>query len=506
MGLINIDAIKRLMQSPSYTKPTTVPKNMSTTPTTGVVGALAGVPVPNMSLSQPTTPGVTVPNMNRQPLPTGLPGSTTPVPNMNLSSTNPASNVTIPNGYSASNPGGGYQPSPTGGVTLPRTEQTLNTQSGLVNTPWNYNAADDQSLQAAIRDADNKLLINQKNTNAQLRATGQGKSSYSETVANQLANQSAENIANTLVPQYESMAYQKNQDQIGNLRNLYSDQYQQDVTTPLNESTATGIYQNAATKEALNKIMFYKAEAEGPNITAARRAELSKLADQQRAIIDANGGNSSQVGANVNSKNINQTGIGIRTLAGQNQDLAAQNQTFNQSTQTRQLDTADKQYGEQFAYTKARDAISDKRWQAEFDYNKEQGGLDYALRRLAQADSTAYQQAQLALSQDDNARAWATLDYEQSQGTGSKASGLSPNQILSSMQSLYTEPVYVTDPDTGVQTKTGEKITADPAKRKQMFESVVDSGLSDTETNQILLSLGMTKKEIDSLVKSYSGN
>lgn len=310
MSLINADVLARLMQQKKNTKPVTVP-NSTTTPTmanTGAVGSLAGVTVPK------ATPSITAPSTS--------------------------SGVTIPNGFSATN----YSGSTTGitstnsGVTVPRTEQTLNSQASLVNTPWQYNAANDQSLQAAIRDADNKLAINQKNTNAQLRATGQGKSSYSETVANQLANQSAENIANTLVPQYESLAYQKNQDQIGNLRNLYQDYNQQDFQNPITESATTGIYQNAATKDALNKIMMYKAEAEGPNITAARRAELNKLADQQRAIIDANGGDSTKLGANVKSNNINQTGIGVRTLAGQNQDLAAQNQTFNQNLSTRQQD------------------------------------------------------------------------------------------------------------------------------------------------------------------------
>ncbi len=164
---------------------------------------------------------------------------------------------------------------------------------------------------------------------------------------------------------------------------------------------------------------------------------------------------------------------------------------------------------EQFAYQKARDAIADQQWKSVFDQNVREFGLNYALQQLAQQNDQAYRQAQLALSQDDNARQWAMLDYEMSNPpTSGSSGGLTANQVLQSMQSLYTEPVYNTD-EFGNQTKAGEQLTKDPAKREQMFLNVVDSGLSDAETNQILNSLGMTKQEIDKYMKKYgaaSGN
>lgn len=152
--------------------------------------------------------------------------------------------------------------------TQPRTEQALTAQSNLVNTPFTFNPESDPSYQAALRAAQQNLQVNQKNTNAQLRATGQGKSSYSETVANQLANQSSENIANNILPIYAQQAYKQYQDSIGNQRNLYNDYDKQDFQNPITEAATTGTYQNTATKNALNMVLMYKAAAEAPGVTA----------------------------------------------------------------------------------------------------------------------------------------------------------------------------------------------------------------------------------------------
>lgn len=193
------------------------------------------------------------------------------------------------------------------------------------------------------------------------------------------------------------------------------------------------------------------------------------------------GVDASQYGANVNYATASQVAPTIRTLAGQQLDMQRQGQAFDQQFAQ-----------EQFAYQKARDAISDQRWKAEFDENVRQFGLNYALNRLQESNQQAYRQAQLALAQDDNSRAWAQLDYQMSQPVSSSG-GLTANQVLQSIQSLYR------DPDTG-------KITTDSGQREQMFLNVVDSGLSDQETNQILSALGFSKSEINSLTKKYGGS
>lgn len=222
-------------------------------------------------------------------------------------------------------------------ATQPRTEQTLNNISSAVNTPFSYDANSDPAYQAAVKQAQNELQVNQKNTNAQLRATGQGKSSYSETVANQLANQTTENIANNILPQYAQQAYSQYQDNIANQGNLYNLQYQQDVTTPMNEAQLTGNYLPQTAKAAIERIMANKVKAEAPGITAAQRMVLSQQADSDRAILKANGIDETAYGANVNSSKINTSPSGVRTLAGQQQDIAAQESQFNQGITNAQL-------------------------------------------------------------------------------------------------------------------------------------------------------------------------
>lgn len=422
-------------------------------------------------------------------------------------------------------------------VTSPsRTEQTLGNISSAVNTPFTYDADSDQAYQADVKAAQQNLAVNQKNTNAQLRATGQGKSSYSETVANQLANQTTENIANNILPQYAQQAYGRYQDNIANQGNLYGLQYQQDVTTPQNEAQLTGNYLPPEAKTAINNLLGLKTQAETKGITAGERSVLSTEADKLRSQLKSLGIDPSFYGADKTAAQASSTNPGIRTLDGQSQDQSVKNANLDAATAvsnmtgkviTPQTDwqglvrqaanpntplTANQQMQtEQFAYQKARDAISDKQWQQSFDYNKEQGGLDYALRKLSQQNDQSYRQAQLALSEDDNSRAWATLDYQTSQPTATKYSGMTANQVLNNIKEAYQEPVYTetVNPVTKEVTKVESgktKLTTDPTKLSQMFESVVGAGLSEAETKQVLLSLGMSMKDIEARAKSYSGN
>jgi hypothetical protein len=95
------------------------------------------------------------------------------------------------------------------------------------------------------------------------------------------------------------------------------------------------------------------------------------------------------------------------------------------------------------------------------------------------------------LSQDDNDRQWASLDYsQQNSGSGGEYQGMSPNQLYDAISSNYT----VTDPST-----KKNRITADPAQREQMFLDVIDatSGMPDATVTQLLRTLGLTKKEIE---------
>jgi hypothetical protein len=389
-------------------------------------------------------------------------------------------------------------------------------------TPFSYDPETDPAYQAALKRASANIDAGTSQVQAEMNRRNILNSSITTDRSAEIGALEKANVETTVLPQLMQQAYQKYADQLAqeqqqfaNLGTVANSYLSEDQRAIDNTNTTAGLTGNLPggeqAQQLYSQLMSLKQQAEAKGITAADRSKLSNQADGIRAMLSTMGVDISKLGANTNSVTAGQITPTIRTLAGQNQDLAAQNQTFNQATQTRQLDTADKQYGEQFAYTKARDAISDKQWQAKFDEDVRQNGLSYGLQQLSQQNDQAYRQAQLALSQDDNARAWATLDYDQSQPGSTKTSSLTPNQVLESVKSLYSEPIYTTGTEYDangelVQKDTGKtKITTDSGKRKQMFETVVDYGLSDSETNQILLSLGMTKKEIDSLIKQYSG-
>jgi hypothetical protein len=289
-------------------------------------------------------------------------------------------------------------------------------------------------------------------------------------LANEQARRQQEyaNMFNLLQPLMSQQSYadQRAQMERGNIfdtLNYLNSEDQRGFQNAITQGQLTGNYMPPQAQEIVGQILQLKQAAESPGVTREQRAQLSAQADQLRSRLAAMGIDSSRIGVDVNYNTARTTPLGIPTMEAQ-----------------------------QFAYQKARDAITDQKWKAEFDENVRQFGLNYALNRLQESNQQAYRQAQLALAQDDNARAWAQLDYQMSQPPSSSG-GLTANQVLQSMQSLYR------DPDTG-------KITTDSGQREQMFLNVVDSGLSDQETNQILNALGFSKSEINSLTKKYGGS
>lgn len=150
---------------------------------------------------------------------------------------------------------------------------------------------------------------------------------------------------------------------------------------------------------------------------------------------------------------------------------------------------ADSQWNRTFEYQQTRDQIADQQYKQKFDEDVRRFGLEYAANE-------AYRSGQLALSQDDNDRQWASLDYEMSSG-GEKYRGLNANQVLDNIRNNYTEPIVTTN-KFGQPEKQGEQITKDSNRRYEMFLDVIDSGLpTDTETNQVLKMLGISNKEIN---------
>ncbi|ASS66207.2 hypothetical protein [Paenibacillus sp. RUD330] len=146
-----------------------------------------------------------------------------------------------------------------------------------------------------------------------------------------------------------------------------------------------------------------------------------------------------------------------------------------------------KQNQENMAYQRARDAIGDKQWQAQFDQSVKQFGLNYALQQLSENNQAAYQQAQIALSQDDNLRQWSQLDAtlaQQNAPQAPKYSGMSSSQVVSS-----------------IRTQLGDNLAKTP--KDQIYQQVVAFGLPDGQDEQAMLALGLTKADIQALDKKF---
>jgi hypothetical protein len=359
-------------------------------------------------------------------------------------------------------------------------------------TPFSYDPNSDPAYQAALKRAQANIEQGNAAVQAELNRRGLLNSTITsdrmgEISANELGRVETDVLPSLMQQAYNQYLNNLNQQQqqysnIANLAQLYLNEDQRAIDNTNTRAGLTGYLPGGEQAQSLvNQLLSLKQQAETPGITAAERTRLSNQADGIRAMLAQMGVDASQYGANVNYATASQVAPTIRTLAGQQLDMQRQGQAFDQQFAQ-----------EQFAYQKARDAISDQRWKAEFDENVRQFGLNYALNRLQESNQQAYRQAQLALAQDDNSRAWAQLDYQMSQ-PASTSGGLTANQVLQSIQSLYR------DPDTG-------KITTDSGQREQMFLNVVDSGLSDQETNQILSALGFSKSEINSLTKKYGGS
>lgn len=292
------------------------------------------------------------------------------------------------------------------------------------------------------------------------------------------------------------------------------------------EAQLTGNYMPAEARQAINDILTFKNQAETKGTTAQQRADLSAQADNRRRILESLGINSAAYGANVNANNAAQNAnTGFRTLQGQQQDLQRKESNLNAANVVSQmtgravtsqddwqglmrqanspntpltLQGQQQQFNNSLAarqqeFTEGQQGWENQFNQAKFNEDVRQFGLQYAIS-----------QQQLALSQDDNARQWADLDFRQANPKGASG-GLTANQVLQSMQGLYSVPVYGKNA-VGDSVKEGTKITTDHAQRQQMFQNVVDAGLSDAETRQVLSSLGMSKKEIDDYKKLYQGN
>lgn len=296
-------------------------------------------------------------------------------------------------------------------VTQPvsRANQTVDRIGQLANAnPFQYKAPEafsydqnsDPAYQAALASARANISQQQGDTNARLRAGGQGKSSYSESVANQIGAKEMGRVSTDVLPQLISQAYQRysdqasrdlqvqqanygaQQDQISNLGNLYGLQNQQDFQNPMAEAQLTGNYLSGEARQYIEAINSLKAQAETAGITKEARAGLSQQADAYRAALQGLGVDPSLFGANVNAAtargNLNQAGVST---------MAKQAQDYSQAADQRNYDRSVLESDRSFEYTQGRDKVADERWQTEFDRVLKQDGVQNALAWAANSIS-----------------------------------------------------------------------------------------------------------------------
>ncbi|MFW5438123.1 hypothetical protein [Paenibacillus apiarius] len=320
---------------------------------------------------------------------------------------------------------------PTYGMSQSRTNQTLGQMQDFINGPgfqfsspqqFSYDPDSDPAYQAALSTARRNIGDQQADTNAFLRAGGQGKSSWSETVANQIGAKEMARVSDTVLPQLMQQAYQRYSDQanrdmqmqqmnygvqrdkMGDLANLFAQQYQYDVTRPMDEAALTGNYLPGEARQAIQNLLGLKQQAETKGITQAQRSELSKQADGIRAQLSALGIDPSLYGADVSYSQASQRNVqGSRTLAGQQVDLA--NKQANNSAamgwseltgqmlypqqdwsgyqrQVNRGDSPQTLSAQQLQFNQQQQMFQNALQERQFNENVRQFGMEYAMREL----------------------------------------------------------------------------------------------------------------------------
>jgi len=267
------------------------------------------------------------------------------------------------------------------------------------------------------------------------------------------------------------------------------------------DAALTGTYLTPAQQSAIDALMGLKQQAELPGTSAAQRSVLTKQADTVRNNMKSLGLDPTMYGANVSYNSASQNKVG-RTLQGQQFDETKRANASAETFRDAQQGWENNFQTEQQAYKSARDAISDNQWKAQFDQSVSQFGLNYALNQLQQTDQVAYQQAQLALSQDDNSRQWATLDYDMSKGAdAAKYNGMTATQVIDNARKMFASK-----DKNGVETfPTAEE----PLKQEEIYKYVGNLGMPYGQDDQVMFSLGLSKETIAALDKKYelhSGN
>lgn len=267
------------------------------------------------------------------------------------------------------------------------------------STPFNYDPNSDPAYQSALKRAQANIAEGNSAAQAEMNRRGILNSTITSDRMGEIASTEMGRVETDVLPSLMQQAYQQYlnqqaQDQqryanIGNLAQMYLNEDQRGIDNTNTRAQLTGYLPGGEEAQNLvTQLYSLKQQAETTGITAAERNKLSNQADGIRAMLSQMGVDISQYGSNVNYNTASQVAPTIRTISGQQLDLARDDQAFNQQFAQ-----------EQFAYQQARDAIADQQWKIQFDEDVRRFGLQHALSRQVQLGGLSIDQARLALSQ-----------------------------------------------------------------------------------------------------------
>lgn len=262
--------------------------------------------------------------------------------------------------------------------------------------PFEYTQANieaDPTYQAALRTAQGNIQTGQNNTLANLIANGQGNSSYSAGVSQQIANKEMANVSDNILPELIKQAYGRHLDTFNANNQVEGQNYgvgRDQVADNFKEWELTGQGISEEARGIIGKILQEKQEYDTATDDAGRQSSKSD-ADSLRSALAALGYDPAMFGSNVdlNTAQSNISKAGIKTLAGRGQD-------YNEMADTRNYDRGVVESDRGFN----RGVLESDRT---FEENNKQFGLTYALQQLS--------------NQQDNARGWANIG----QGNASNA-------------------------------------------------------------------------------------
>ncbi len=327
---------------------------------------------------------------------------------------------------------------------MSRTNQTLadirnKTDQGFqfkAPDSFTYNQDNDPAYQAALASARQNITQQQADTNAYLRAGGQGKSSYSESVANQIGTKEMARISTDVLPQLISQAYQRyadnanrdlavqqanygaQQDQISNLARLYGLQNQQDFQNPMAEAQLTGQYMPTEARALIDQLIDLKRA--WPTLQGdAQRAATAQGVDL-RARIASYGVNPDLFAANVSANDsvANVGRAGVLTNEARDREL-------RRETDQRNYDRGVLESDRNFEFTKGQTEWENnfRQVQTEWENNFKQGQFDW--QKAQQTWENAFQeknfQQQMKEAAASRGLQWANLNQRQKEFVADQA-------------------------------------------------------------------------------------